>query len=114
MNIGNRMPFLQIQNKSENSQVNKMKNKASDNNCKILIIIKVLTHPDEKQSLGNAKFMSHNNPNNLKKEENKIPAEIVSEERFADEEHNKCVVKALQKAIDENEEVCSILIKLSN
>jgi hypothetical protein len=36
MNIGNRMPFLQIQNKSENSQVNKIKNKIADQNCKKL------------------------------------------------------------------------------
>jgi len=34
MNIGNRMPFLQIQNKSENSQHNRIKNKLADHNCK--------------------------------------------------------------------------------
>jgi hypothetical protein len=52
--------------------------------------------------------MSNNNSNNLKKEDNKIPAETISEEKFADEEHYKCVVKALQKAIEENEEVSNI------
>ena len=56
--------------------------------------------------------MSNNNSNNLKKEENRIPAETVSEEKFADEEHYKCVVKALQKAIDENEEVSKTLLKI--
>jgi len=35
MNIGNRLPFLQIQNKSENSSMNKIKNKSVDQNCKI-------------------------------------------------------------------------------
>lgn len=35
MNIGNRMPFLQLQNKSENSSMNKLKNKSNDYNCKI-------------------------------------------------------------------------------
>ena len=34
MNIGNRMPFLQLQNKTENSTMNKLKNKAGDQNGK--------------------------------------------------------------------------------
>jgi hypothetical protein len=69
---------------------------------KMFNFLLVLNIQDEKQPLSNLK---NYNSNNLKKEENKIPTEMISEQRLADEEHYKCIVKALQKAIDENEDV---------
>jgi hypothetical protein len=74
----------------------------------------VLIYQDEKQPLGNLKNISQNNSNNLKNDEKKIPTDTISEQRLADEEHYKCIKKALQIAIEENEDVSSKNFKMRN
>jgi hypothetical protein len=46
----------------------------------------------------------------LKNDEKKIPIESISEQKLADEEHFKCIKKALHIAIEENEDVINIYL----
>ena len=100
MQRGNqRLPMLSIQNKNENLNAGKSKSKNSDQNCKFYI--KLVMIVDDSKYLGNIKTYP---------KEDKSTVE-ANEKQLADAEYLKSVQKALQVAINENEEV-SIIYKV--
>jgi len=103
MQRGNqRLPMLSIQNKNENSSLNRMKNKNQEHSKKTLnlfILCLVMIVDDNKTQFGNIKPL---------KEDKNFSYNEVSEKQLADGEYLKNVQKALQTAINENEEVIII------
>ncbi len=126
MNRGNqqRLPMLSIHNKNENSAIARSKNKLIDQNGMIILFMTLAMSIDDfknNNGLSNTKNLNNSSSNiksySIKDEKNAFMGGLsgMSEKQMADGEFLKNVQKALQNAINENEEVIfTILIIIIN